>query len=169
MSISLEDRRSEASRIARFLGLPERLSDIQLVERVEQGFPAKTANTIVRRLDPKGRYLQVADIIPKSTYHRRVKAKQALTKDESEKILALARVFVEVLRQYHEDTALAGQFLGRKHPMLGGRAPLAVAKGSTAGADLVLEDSGASRCRRCRVMPVRQLTRADASVSHRRP
>ena len=57
----------------------------------------------------------------------------------SEKILALARVFVEVLRQYHEDTTLASQFLARKHPMLGGRTPLGVAKGSTAGADLVLK------------------------------
>lgn len=134
-----EDRRSEASRIAWFLGLHGRPSDIELVERVERGFPVKTANTIVRRLDPEGRHLQVTDIIPKSTYHRRLKAKQALTKDESEKILALARVFVEVIRQYRDDTMLAARFLVRKHPMLGGRTPLGVAKDSTAGADLVLK------------------------------
>lgn len=139
MSTLPEDRRSEAGRIAWFLGLREGLSDIELVERVERGFPTKTANTIVRRLDPEGRYLQVTDIIPKSTYHRRVKAKQALTKDESEKVLALARVFVEVLRQYRGDTLLAAHFLARKHPMLGGRTPLDVAKDSTAGADLVLK------------------------------
>jgi putative toxin-antitoxin system antitoxin component (TIGR02293 family) len=139
VSISREHQHSESGRIAGLLGLPRGLSDIQLVERVERGFPAKTADKMVRRLDPKGRYLQVTDIIPKSTYHRRVKANQALTKDESEKILALAKVFVEVLRQYHEDTTLAANFLVRKHPMLGGRTPLAVANGSTAGADLVLK------------------------------
>jgi putative toxin-antitoxin system antitoxin component (TIGR02293 family) len=139
MSTLLEDRRSEASRIARFLGLRDGLSDIELVERVERGFPTKTANTIVRRLDPEGRYLRVTDIIPKSTYHRRVKAKQVLTKDESEKILALARVFAEVLRQYRAESLLAAHFLLRKHPMLGGRTPLSVAKESTAGADLVLK------------------------------
>ncbi len=139
MSALREDRRSETSRIAWFLGLHERLSDIELVERVERGFPTKTASTIVRRLDPQGRYLQVTDIIPKSTYHRRVKAKQALTKEESEKILSLAKVFVEVLRQYRNDSDLAAHFLARNHPMLGGRTPLGVAKESTAGADLVLK------------------------------
>jgi putative toxin-antitoxin system antitoxin component (TIGR02293 family) len=119
--------------------LREGLSDIELVERVERGFPTKTASTIVRRLDPLGRYLQVTDIVPKSTYHRRLKARQALTKDESEKVLALARVFVEILRQYRDDTLLAAHFLVRKHPMLAGRTPLDVAKESTAGADLVLK------------------------------
>ena len=64
---------------------------------------------------------------------------QPLTKDESEKILALARVFVEVLRQYHDDSKLAAQFLLREHAILGGRTPLDVAKESTTGADLVLK------------------------------
>ena len=132
---------SEASRLAAFLGLPKakRMSDLTLVERVERGFPPNTADIIVRRVDPKGEFLQVRHIIPKSTYHRRLKKMQVLTKDESEKILALAKVFVQVLRQYHEDSKLAAQYLVREHALLGGRTPIDVAKESTAGADLVLK------------------------------
>lgn len=136
-----EDGHSEASRLAEFLGLPgaRRMSDLALVENVERGFPPKTATVLARRIDPSGRLFQVNDVIPKSTYHRRLKKSQVLTKEESEKILALARVFVEMLRQYHGDGDRAGQFLLREHVMLGGRTPVDVAKESTAGADLVLK------------------------------
>ena len=132
---------SEASRLAMFLGLPggKRMNDLALVERVEKGFPASTATIIAKKVDPTGQFLQVRDFIPKSTYHRRLKKMQALTKDESAKILALARVFVEALLQYHDESKLAVQFLVREHPMLAGRTPLDVAKESTAGADLVLK------------------------------
>ncbi len=132
---------SEASRIARFMGLRSwvEMSDIALVERVETGLPISTAETIVRRVDPDGLYLHVHDIIPKATYYRRKEQGKPLTKDQSEKILALSRVFDEILRQYHGDTGTAAMFLVRAHPMLGGRSPLDVAKESTAGADLVLK------------------------------
>ena len=132
---------SEASRLAMFLGLPggKRMNDLALVERVEKGFPASTATIIAKKVDPTGQFLQVRDFIPKSTYHRRLKKMQALTKDESARFFALARVFVEALLQYHDDSKLAAQFLVREHPMLAGRTPLDVAKESTAGADLVLK------------------------------
>jgi putative toxin-antitoxin system antitoxin component (TIGR02293 family) len=115
------------------------MNDLKLVERVEKGFPSNTASKIVRRVDPSGEFLQVTHIIPKSTYHRRLKKMQPLTKDESEKILALAKVFEQVLKQYHGDSRLAAHFLLREHAMLGGRTPINVAKESTAGADLVLK------------------------------
>ena len=132
---------SEASRLAVFLGLPggRRMSDLGLVESVARGFPPKTAITLAKRVDPSGRFLQAHHFIPKSTYHRRLKNTQALTKEESARILALAKVFVEVLRHYHDDSKLAAHFLLREHPMLGGRTPMDIAKESTAGADLVLK------------------------------
>lgn len=131
---------SEAGRLAAFLGLRgKRISDLDLVERVEKGFPTTAASTLVKRVDPDGRFLNINDIIPKATYHRRVKNMQALTKEESEKVLSLAKVFVEVIRQYKGDNNLAAQFLLREHAMLGGRSPIDVAKESTAGADLVLK------------------------------
>jgi putative toxin-antitoxin system antitoxin component (TIGR02293 family) len=137
----LQNGHSEASRLAAFLGLPgaRRISDIGLVEQVEKGFPVRTADIIAKRVDPTGRLLQAHDFIPRSTFHRRVKNVQPLTREESSKILAVARVFVELLRQYHGDSKLAAHFLLREHPMLGGRTPIDVAKESTAGADLVLK------------------------------
>jgi len=132
---------SEASRIAQFMGLREwpTIDDVRLVERVEKGLPISTAKTIVRKIDPMGAYLRVYDLIPKATYYRRKELKKPLTKDQSEMIFALSKVFLEAIRHYHDDTDSASIFLSRKHPLLGGRSPLDVARESTAGADLVLK------------------------------
>lgn len=129
---------SEAARTAWLLGLRAE-SDLDLVRRVERGFPTKSADTLARRLDPRGEYLRVTDIIPKSTYHRRLKAKEPFSREESEKLFSLARVFAEAARQYGKDMTRVGQFMARKHPLLEGRTPLDVAKETTAGADLVLK------------------------------
>jgi putative toxin-antitoxin system antitoxin component (TIGR02293 family) len=129
------ERKSEASRMAWFLGLTAQ-TDLELVKRVKRGFPTKSVDTLARRLDPTGKQLRAVDIIPKSTYHRRVKAKQDLTTEESEKLFALAKVFSEIVRLYSNDFERAAEFLGRKHPLLDGRSPLDVARESTAGADL---------------------------------
>jgi putative toxin-antitoxin system antitoxin component (TIGR02293 family) len=132
---------SEASQIAQFMGLPKwaEMDDVRLVKRVETGLPISTAEKIIRRIDPERVYLRVQDIIPKATYYRRKEQGKPLTKDQSEKIFALSRVFHETLRQYHGDTKTAVLFLMRKHPMLGGRSPLDMARESTVGADLVLK------------------------------
>src|SRR5689334_13865696 len=84
---------SEAARIARFMGLArwEKIDDLDLVERVHEGLPARTATTVARRIDPDGRFVRPADIVPRSTLHRRKDS--ALTRDESERVLALSRVF----------------------------------------------------------------------------
>lgn len=141
MSTAEQDAHSEASRIAHFIGLPRwrNIDDLALVDRVRKGFPASTVKTVVLRVDPHGRFLKPTDIIPRSTYHRRVKANVALSKDESERLLALSRVFAEALRIYRGDAKLVSLFLLREHPMLGGRQPIELAKESTAGADLVLK------------------------------
>jgi putative toxin-antitoxin system antitoxin component (TIGR02293 family) len=129
---------SEARRIAKFMGLADwaKVDDLGLVERVAKGFPVKTATVVIERIDPEGKFVRATDIIPKSTLHRR---KHALTKDESEKIWALSKVFFEVLRIYHDDAGRAARFMIQEHPMLGGRTPIDLAKESIAGADLVLK------------------------------
>ena len=130
---------SEARRIARFLDLPRwsEADDLSLVNRVLKGLPAKSVTTVVRRIDPEGRFVQETDLIPKSTWHRR--KGQALTKDQSEKIWALSKLFLEVLRLYHDDSDKAARFLMQPHPLLGGRTPISLAKESIAGADLVMK------------------------------
>ena len=130
---------SEANNAARFMGLPDwkKINDFRLVEKVEAGLPVSTADRILQRIDPKGTHFNVHDIIPKASYYRR-KEKGVLTKEQSEKVHALSKVFAEALRQYHDDVALVSIFLNREHPMLGNRTPFDVATESTAGADLVL-------------------------------
>ena len=133
--------RSEASRIAQFMGLRgwAKMDDVRLVERVESGLPISAARTIVRNIDPHGQHLRVYDLIPRATYYRRKEKNKPLTKDQSEMIFALSKVFSEVIRQFHDDKESASLFLSRKHPLLGGRSPLDVARESTAGADLVMK------------------------------
>jgi len=132
---------SDASRIAAFMGLPRAgsMDDLALVDSVQKGFPARTAAIVAKRIDPEGRYLDPTRIVPRSTLSRRLKAGEPLSREESERILALSRVFTEVLRIYGGDTERATRFLEKPHPLLGGRSPMAVAIGSIAGADLVLK------------------------------
>jgi len=54
-------------------------------------------------------------------------------------LYALSKVLSEAIRHYHDDKESASLFLSRKHPLLGGRSPLDVARESTAGADLVMD------------------------------
>lgn len=133
--------KSEASRIAQFMGLREwkKMDDLQLVRKVELGLPVSAARAIAHRIDPAGANLRVYDLIPKATYYRRMEQKKPLSKEQSEKIFALSKVFSETLRQYHDDKESASLFLLRNHPLLGSRSPLDVARESTAGADLVLK------------------------------
>jgi len=133
--------KSEASRIAQFMGLRQwqEMNDLKLVRQVESGLPISAVQRIVHRIDPKELSVSVYDLIPKATYYRIKEEKRRLSKDQSEKIFALSKVFSETLRQYHDDRESASMFLMRSHPLLGGRSPLNVACESTAGADLVLK------------------------------
>lgn len=140
-AIKKESSHSEANAIAHFIGLPrwKDVDDLGLVDRVSKGFPLRSVATVVQRIDPEGRFMRVTDIIPKSTFHRKERNKQPLSKDESEKILALSKVFSEALRIYRGDRQKCAEFLARPHAMLGARSPLVLARESIAGADLVLK------------------------------
>lgn len=131
---------SEAARIAKFMGLKQwrRMSDIRLADMVADGLPVSTADTLIRKVDPGGRLLAIHDLVPRATYYRRKEANQPLTRDQSEMVFAMAKLFSEVTRIYKGDVGLAAVFLSRPHPMLGGRSPFEVAKKSTAGVDAVL-------------------------------
>lgn len=130
---------SDAERVAVLLDLPVRSTDLSLVEAIEKGLPVAAADAIVAALDPAGEALQVTSLVPKATYHRAKKLRQPLGRDQSERLLAFARVAAEGLRLYRGDTAKALAFLKAAHPMLADRTPLDLAISSTAGADLVLK------------------------------
>jgi putative toxin-antitoxin system antitoxin component (TIGR02293 family) len=132
---------SDASRIAEFMGLPkwQDMDDLGLVDSIRRGLPVATAKKVAQRVDPGGRFFSPSDIIPRSTLHRREKTKSPFTKDESEKIIALSKVFSAVIAIYHGDLQRSAQFLMSRHAMLGDRTPLELAKESSVGADLVLK------------------------------
>jgi len=139
MAVAEDHSLSDANQIARFMGLSRwsRIEDLDLVGHVERGLPTRTLEIILKRVDPKGRWLKPADVIPKATYYRL--KDQNLSREQSERVLWLAKVLAETLRAYHNDTELALLFLVKRHAMLGGRSPYDLAKESVAGADLVLE------------------------------
>ena len=61
-----------------------------------------------------------------------------LSKDLSEQLWQVARVFVEAQR-YYDDAADALEFMMRPHPLLESRTPFELAKATAVGADLVLQ------------------------------
>jgi len=129
---------SEARRMARFLDLPKwkDADDLSMAGHVSRGLPARTVSIVVKKIDPEGRFFHETDLIPKSTWHRR--RDQDLTKDESERVWALSKLFLEVLRIYHDDSDRASRFLVQPHPLLGNRSPIELAKESIVGADVVM-------------------------------
>ncbi|MEL6372925.1 MAG: antitoxin Xre-like helix-turn-helix domain-containing protein [Pseudomonadota bacterium] len=122
---------------------------MRLAAKVQRGFPVSAATRIVRFIDPRGEAFAPTDLVPKSTLAKRKKDKQPLTKDESEKLYAFARVVVETLRLYHDDRERAVRFLNTAHPLLDDRSPAELALETTAGAEAVMK----------------MLLRADASVA----
>jgi putative toxin-antitoxin system antitoxin component (TIGR02293 family) len=132
---------SDASGIAAILGLPHpaRVDDLALVAHVEKGLPSSAVEALIESIDPAGDHVEIMDLVPKATYFRRKSKGQPLTREQSERIVGLARVIVDVLRLYGHDSARAMAFLSAPHPLLKGRAPLDMAKESTFGADVVLK------------------------------
>lgn len=130
---------SEANELARFLGLRDwrKTNEIDLVSKVKTGFPTQAVEDVFSKVQLRAPQ-HIHAFIPKATYARKLKAKR-LSRSESERLLSITKVFNEVLRLYGGDTGAAEQFLTRRHPMLGKRAPVDLAVESTAGADLVLK------------------------------
>ena len=137
---TIELETPEAVQIAEFIGLPhaKTYSPLKLVDTIKVGMPVAAVKNVVKRVDPLGVIVDVYDFVPKATLNRRAKDKGKLSRDVSEKLWQVARVYVEAQRQYG-DEAEARAFLTRPHPLLENRTPLEVAKETVAGTDLVLQ------------------------------
>lgn len=130
---------SEPVRIAEFMGLAhaESFGDLEMVEALRQGVPARSAEVVAKHIDPTGAHVSVYDFVPKSTLHRCRQDNKRLSKAVSEQLWQIARVYVEARRHYGTDRD-ALEFLLRRHPLLDDQTPFALAKETIAGADLVL-------------------------------
>ena len=130
---------SDASRLARFMGLPKwsKMTDLDLIDLVQRGLPTRTVDIILERVDPEARWMKPTDVIPKAAYYR-LKGK-SLSSEQSERVFALAKVLDETMFQYHDDHESALFFLIKRHPLLDMRRSYDVARESTAGAGLVMQ------------------------------
>lgn len=75
---------------------------------------------------------------PQATRRCARKARKPLSRDMSERLYKMARVRVVAIEAYGSDEAGAGAFLARPHPLLDNRAPLEIARASSADADAVV-------------------------------
>jgi putative toxin-antitoxin system antitoxin component (TIGR02293 family) len=139
MSEHTHEWATEPVAIAAFMGLkrPDTYTSLKLANEVAGGIPVRSAEAVVRRIDPTGQRLSIYDVVARPTYHRKKQQRKPLSKDDSEKVWQIARVFIEAMRHYHDGDDAAA-FLFRPHPLLEGRRPIDLAKESVAGTALVL-------------------------------
>jgi putative toxin-antitoxin system antitoxin component (TIGR02293 family) len=133
------ENQTESERIAKVIGLTavKPISSLVLAQRVTEGLPVKSVRALARYIDPAGLLVVDSDIVPRTTLHNARKSKKNLSKDHSEVVFLLGKVAAECSRIFR-DQEKAANFLMRPHPMLGGESPYMLAKGSVAGADVVM-------------------------------
>jgi len=136
---ALKVTQTESERIAHYIGLTagKPISSLNLAQRVTKGLPVGTVKALARNIDPAGHLVLEFDIVPRTTLHNARKSKRNLSKDHSEVIFSLGKVVAESFRIF-KDPEKVSRFLMKPHPMLGGDSPYLLAKGSVAGADVVM-------------------------------
>lgn len=124
-------------RLGALLGLPEAAgrTDLTLADTLSQGL---TVAALERLIEVLGRAALIGPVVPETTYRRTLNAGQPFSRELSDRIYEVARVIDAAARVYRGDQALMRRFLEAPHPLLEGRAPLAVATASAAGADAVV-------------------------------
>lgn len=124
-----------ASGVARVLDLKPTASfdEVALARRVEKGFPVRSADALAKVVAA-----HPSDLVSEATLRRARRARKALSREHSERLYDVARVFVAALGLYDGDPAKAGRFLNAPHMLLDGETPMALARANSAGADAVV-------------------------------
>jgi putative toxin-antitoxin system antitoxin component (TIGR02293 family) len=124
--------------MAAFLGLarPKSFTGLMLADTIKAGVPLSSVERVSKQIDPEGHHFGAGFIMAKATYHRRVKDAKPLSRDDSEKLWQVARVYLLVRSLYGNDE-YARAFLFRPHPLLDQRRPIDLATDSAVGAALV--------------------------------
>lgn len=124
--------------MANFLGLakPKTYTGLMLADAIKTGVSLSSVERVCKRIDPEGHRFGITNIMAKATYHRRVKDEKPLSRDDSEKLWQIARVYLLVQSLYGNDED-ARAFLFRPHPLLDQRRPIDLATESAVGAALV--------------------------------
>lgn len=124
-------------RIARMLSLdaPETMTEVQLAHVVGKGLSVDALDELSGWFSDGG---AVTSVIPEATIRRARGANRAFSREHSERIYELSRVFEAALRAYGDDRAMAEDFLSRPHMRLDWERPIDIARLSSAGADAVV-------------------------------
>ena len=110
----------ERAGLATFLGLRAG----SLVEAVREGFPFDVYERLRARLGVSARELAGVLSIPERTLQRRRRAGR-LTRDESDRLLRVARLLELAVMVFEGDPVRAGRWLTAPKTLLGGESPLA--------------------------------------------
>lgn len=128
---------SEPLRLAKLLALDVATrSHVQLARQISVGLRPGAESTLVWVL---GRKQVIGPVIPEATLRRARKAGRPLSKQASERLYGIYRVFDAVGRAYHGDAEAMRNFLKSPHALLEGETPLDLAGTGSAGANAVVD------------------------------
>lgn len=130
MPVTVED-------VYQTLGLTRReKTRFALVSAIEQGLPATAVERVARLYAPGDRKF-LGSLVPPSTLARYKQRRRPLTRDVSDHVVRLTRLWLQAREIWLEEETVR-QFLSSPHPLLAGESPMKMAQTST-GARLVEE------------------------------
>jgi putative toxin-antitoxin system antitoxin component (TIGR02293 family) len=119
------------------LGIGKRwTSPVQLIDAIKEGFPLKAFERICEAIAPDNAAFKYL-LVPKTSLHRLYEKEHALlSRQQSEQIARLARVWARSLDVWG-NAADARRFLNEPHALLDGRSPIAVTLDADIGVTMV--------------------------------
>lgn len=129
-----------ANPIYSFVGLPEQgTSPHALLDQIEKGIPVAGVRKLADFLFPDAGSRAVEHLVSRSTIERTKRSRQLrFSRAATEQIYPVIKVTAKAMELYPGEPEKAVRFLQKPHPMLGGIAPLELARKSGAGADMVM-------------------------------
>lgn len=112
------------------------ITPLALVADIERGLPVASVERIARLYAPDDPKF-IESLVPHSTLGRYKQKRKPLTRDQSDRLVRLARLWVQAISLWQDSHAVR-RFMDAPHPLLGGRSPRKMAQTST-GARLVEE------------------------------
>lgn len=118
---------SEAARIVDILGIKRKgaITSMTLVDAVEQGLPFRALSHVFDQVAPDEPGLRY-QVVPRATFARKEAQGARLTREQSDQVTRLARVW-DLALEVWKDPQGARAFLLKPHPLLEGRKPIQVA------------------------------------------
>ena len=133
--------------LAALLGVrPKKTKDFDLfdlADEIGKGLPVEALSRICALVAPDDASFRYR-IVPKATLARRQRNARRLTRDESDRLVRLARIWAFAMDLWKSEPA-AQRFLAKPHPLLAGRVPREFTLESEIGAREVEELIGRAK------------------------